>query len=122
MFYKRKHVLIITLIFCMLFGALMLSLNTPEILQTSRNNNNYIDENSKISANYDTIFIDGNNMFADNASSEGWNGNGTYNNPYIIENYEIDASIRHGIEIRNTNSYFIIRNVTVNDGRSRSHF
>ncbi len=97
----------------------MLSLNTPEILQTSRNNNiKDNDEKPKISANNDTIFVDGNNMFANNASSEGWIGNGTYVNPYIIENYEINASIRHGIEIRNTDVYFIIRNVTVIDGRS----
>ena len=57
-------------------------------------------------------------MFANNASSEGWIGNGTYNNPYIIENYEINASIRHGIEIRNTNLNFIIKNVSVSNGRS----
>jgi len=119
MFNKRKHVLILTLIFCVLFGASMLSLNIPEILQTSRNRgNNDIDEKPKISANHDTIFIDGNNMFANNASSEGWIGNGTYSNPYIIENYEINASVRHGIEIRNTNLYFIIRNVKVSNGRS----
>ncbi|HEC39187.1 MAG TPA: hypothetical protein ENI29_13190, partial [bacterium] len=119
MFNKRKHVLILTLISCMLFGASMLSLNTPEILQTSRKTNiKDINEKPKISANHGTIFIDGNNIFADNASSEGWVGNGTYSNPYIIENYEINASIRHGIEIRNTNLYFIIRNVTVSDGRS----
>ncbi|MEE9376746.1 MAG: right-handed parallel beta-helix repeat-containing protein, partial [Candidatus Lokiarchaeia archaeon] len=119
MFNKRIYVLILTLIFCIPFGVLMLSLNTPEILQTSRNNNiKDNDEKPKISANNDTIFIDGNNMFADNASSEGWNGNGTYSNPYIIENYKINASIRYGIEIRNTDVYFIIRNVTVSDGRS----
>ena len=123
MFNKRKHVLILTLIFCMHFGASMLSLNTPEILQTSRNNNiKDNDENPSISVNYDTIFIDGNNMFANNASSEGWIGNGTYSNPYIIENYEINASIRHGAEIRNTNLYFIIRNVTVSDGRSNYNY
>ena len=119
MFNKRKHVLILTLIFCVLFGTSMLSLNTPEILQTSRNNNiKDNDEKPIISAIHDAIFIDGNNMFANNASSEGWIGSGTYSNPYIIENYEINASVRHGIEIRNTNLYFIIRNVTVSNGRS----
>ncbi|GAG79488.1 unnamed protein product, partial [marine sediment metagenome] len=123
MFNKRKYVLILTLIFCIPFGVLVLSPNTPEILQTSRNNDhNENDENPKISVNHDTIFIDGNNMFADNASSEYWNGNGNYSNPYIIENYEIDASIGHGIEIRNTDLYFIIRNVTVSDGRSNYNY
>ncbi len=120
---KRKHVLILTLIFSMLFGASMLFFNTPEILHTSRNNNiKDIDGKPKISANHDVIFIDGNTMFSNNASSEGWFGNGNYSNPYIIENYEINASIGHGIEIRNTNLYFIIRNVTVSDGRSKYNF
>ena len=120
MFNKRKHVLILTLISCMLFGASMLSLNTPEILQTSRNNNiKDNDEKPKISANHSAIFIDGNKMFADNASSEGWKGNGNYSDPFVIENYTISVSFDgHGIEIRNTDVYFIIRNVTVSDGRS----
>ena len=124
MFNKRKLVLILTLIFCMLFGASMLSRKNPEILQVIRNNDyNDNDEHPKISANHDTIFIDGNNVFADNASSEDWGGNGTLTNPYIIENYIINASFNtHGIEIRNTDVYFIIRNISVSDGLSNYNY
>lgn len=116
---KKKYVLILTLIFSIIFRLLVFSLNPPEITQPSRNiDDNEIDDKLRISVNYNTIFIDGNHMFADNASILDWTGNGTYGNPYIIENYEIDASLSHGIEIRNTNLYFIIRNVTISNGSS----
>jgi parallel beta-helix repeat protein len=41
-------------------------------------------------------------------------GVGTLNNPYIIENMVIDAqNLGSGIEIRNSNAHFIIRNCTI---------
>ncbi|MEW5760773.1 MAG: right-handed parallel beta-helix repeat-containing protein, partial [Candidatus Thermoplasmatota archaeon] len=43
---------------------------------------------------------------------------GSIGNPYIIEDYDINASSANGIEIRNTDVYFVIRNSTVHDGRS----
>lgn len=43
-------------------------------------------------------------------------GNGTPSNPYRIENLEIDAKgLSSGIEIRNTNEYFIIRNCIISN-------
>ncbi len=60
------------------------------------------------------IFIDGN---ADFTPANGvTSGNGTLSNPYIIEGWDIDASAKTGIEIRNTQSHFIIRNVCVRAG------
>ena len=41
------------------------------------------------------------------------NGNGTLQAPYIIENWEITADTTAGIEIMNTNSYFVIRDVFI---------
>ncbi|MCG2827222.1 MAG: right-handed parallel beta-helix repeat-containing protein [Thermoplasmatales archaeon] len=70
------------------------------------------------------ISINGNNDFASQASTEGWAGDGTKNNPYIIENYDINASLatgvwpRAGIKIKKTDIYFIIRNCTIHDGKS----
>jgi parallel beta-helix repeat protein len=51
-------------------------------------------------------------------------GSGTIGNPYIIENWEIDASTAHGIWIRNTTVYFIIRNCYVSGNYSKDgiHF
>ncbi|MDD1776168.1 MAG: S8 family serine peptidase [Candidatus Methanomethylicus sp.] len=41
-------------------------------------------------------------------------GIGTGLDPYIIENWVINASSSNGIDIRSTNAFFIIRNCTVN--------
>ena len=64
------------------------------------------------------IYINGNDDFAAQAANNSWAGNGTQSNPYVIENYDINASSAHGIWIENTNIYFIIRNCTIYDGKS----
>ncbi len=69
---------------------------------------------------HDPIYIDGSSDFAAQAEKEGWPGEGTKDNPYIIENYNINASKSNGIEIRNTNLYFIIKNCVIHDGTYHS--
>jgi parallel beta-helix repeat protein len=60
------------------------------------------------------IYIDGNaNFTAENGVSS---GTGTQSDPYIIENWDINASSANGIDIRNTTAYFIIRNCYAHDG------
>ncbi len=61
------------------------------------------------------IKINGNADFAAQATANGWPGNGTAANPYVIENLVIVTNLTdtHAIDIRNTNVYFIIRNCTV---------
>ncbi|UCE09306.1 MAG: right-handed parallel beta-helix repeat-containing protein [Candidatus Thorarchaeota archaeon] len=57
------------------------------------------------------ITINGDADFASIAQKEGWQGNGSITNPYIIENWHINVvglSV-DCIEIRNTNAYFVIR-------------
>jgi parallel beta-helix repeat protein len=56
------------------------------------------------------ISINGNSHFSSTASSEGWRGDGSSENPYIIENYRIPASGDTCISVRNTDVHFIIRN------------
>ncbi len=73
------------------------------------------------SAAHGTISINGNGVFASQASSEGWAGDGSEGNPYIIENYDVNASEATdddaaGIKIENTDVYFIIRNCVIHDG------
>ncbi|MFQ6107663.1 MAG: nitrous oxide reductase family maturation protein NosD [Thermoplasmata archaeon] len=63
---------------------------------------------------HDTIFIIGNAGFTTANGVSG--GSGTPSDPYIIEGWEIDASFAHGIEIRNTDAHFTIRNVYVHSG------
>lgn len=73
-------------------------------------------------APHDPILIDGDSDFASQAASEGWSGDGTVGNPYIIENYDINASNANGVEIRNTTVYFVIRNCVVHDGYFGYHY
>ena len=59
------------------------------------------------------ISINGNVAFMRMASLERWAGDGTETNPYIIQNFDIDSSAMHGIQIQNTNIFFVIRNTTI---------
>ena len=63
---------------------------------------------------HDPIYIESNDNFI--PANGVISGSGTENDPYVIENWNIDASSAHGIEIRNTNACFVIRNCYVHDG------
>ncbi len=63
---------------------------------------------------HDPIHINGNSQFM--KSNGVVKGTGTQNNPYIIENWDINATLNNGIQIENTNAYFIIRNCYVYNG------
>ncbi|MBA7516896.1 hypothetical protein ES705_08945 [subsurface metagenome] len=119
---KNTRVILFTLISSMLIGGYFLFLNSPRFLGANMASfEDIFYQNSKrpkISAFDESIFIDGNDMFAAKAISEGWSGDGSLNDPYIVENYTILAISEHGIEIRNTNLHFIIRNVSITNGRS----
>ena len=84
------------------------------------NTNDLIPQSGRIP--HDPIYIDGNTAFMNISSSEGWEGNGTYDNPFIIKDYFIENSPNHGIEIRNTDVYFIIYNVSINGGTEIGDF
>ncbi|MFX0097995.1 MAG: right-handed parallel beta-helix repeat-containing protein [Candidatus Hodarchaeota archaeon] len=63
------------------------------------------------------IYYDGNYYFESNNSGVISGGNGTEENPYIIEGYEInvDSGGGHGIDIINTDVHFIIRDCKLYD-------
>jgi len=63
---------------------------------------------------HNPIFIDGNDDFKEENGVR--NGSVTPNDPYIIENWEINAGSVNGIDIRHTDAYFIIRNCYVHSG------
>lgn len=65
--------------------------------------------NTRAYTPHDPIEIDGDADFAVQAVSEGWAGNGTSENPFIIEGYEINTSDAIGIEIMSTTVHFIIK-------------
>ena len=72
-----------------------------------------IDSEGPLSIKAANIFIDGNAELAANATT----GNGSAGNPYIIENYVINATGlgADGILIQNTTAHFILRNCTITD-------
>lgn len=59
------------------------------------------------------ISISGNDDFASQAAVNGWRGDGTKENPYVIEGYEI-TGIGTGIVIEGTSVWFVIRNCRIN--------
>jgi len=62
----------------------------------------------KIYLNHGPIDITSDADFAAQKAVEGWAGNGTQANPYVIEGYNITHN-GHNIEVSNVSSYFIIR-------------
>lgn len=88
--------------------------DSPEnVLDKKYSINNYIQ--------HDPIRIDNNTDLNDTAQSEGWPGDGSINNPYIIEEYEIDGD-GHGycLYIGNTTDHFVIRNCYLHDASGNS--
>jgi len=63
---------------------------------------------------HDPIYINGNDNFTSENGVTG--GIGTSYNPYVIKDWEINASSQHGITIRNVNMYFTIRGCYVHAG------
>jgi len=63
----------------------------------------------------DPILIDGNAGFT--LANGVVAGSGTAGDPFIIEGWDINASTANGIEVRDTDAYFIIRNCYIHDGR-----
>lgn len=65
---------------------------------------------------HDPIRIDNDTDLSEKASQESWLGDGSWNNPYIIENYAIDGSdSTFGIYIGNTTQNFIVKNCYIYD-------
>src|SRR2546426_4586253 len=61
-----------------------------------------------------TIFIDGNGNFTPASGVVG--GSGTPTDPFVIAGWTILASSGPGVQIRNTNAYFVIPDVAIRDG------
>src|SRR5256886_17210830 len=61
-----------------------------------------------------TIFIDGNGNFTPASGVVG--GAGTPSGPFVIAGWAILAPSGPGVQIRDTNAYFVIRDVAIRDG------
>ncbi|MFW9930099.1 MAG: NosD domain-containing protein, partial [Candidatus Thorarchaeota archaeon] len=64
---------------------------------------------------HDPIYINNNTDLIAQASNEGWQGNGSESNPYIIQNYFINYASSHGVYLNNITFHTMIKNIWVND-------
>jgi parallel beta-helix repeat protein len=115
---KRKSVILIAVIVLMLIAGS----NTGNMKRKVQSVNSISNiSNSTVAAgNHAPISIDGNGALATFISDEGLSGDGTFASPYIIENFIINDSTAHGIEIRSTNAYLLIQDCTIAGGNSNS--
>jgi len=68
------------------------------------------------------ICIDGDSEFTGENGVSNPFAEGTENDPYLIESWEINASTGHGIEIRNTTKHFNISNCILYGGENNYHY
>lgn len=66
---------------------------------------------------HEPIYIHGNENFTDENGVTA--GTGTKDDPYIIEGWDITCEVHDGIVIRNVSVYFVIKNCSIHDGRTR---
>jgi hypothetical protein len=66
------------------------------------------------------ILINGNGAFTVDNGVTG--GNGTSSDPYTIQGWDIDGSTGNGIEIRNTDAYFVITDLYIHSETSQASY
>ncbi|MBN1803178.1 MAG: right-handed parallel beta-helix repeat-containing protein [Candidatus Lokiarchaeota archaeon] len=112
---KKKNLLVVLVLIC----TFMVTTKEPILSNIGENNKNLIFNDPECLGSWtlvSSIVID--ELTPDNwvslAASEVWcSGNGTFEDPYIIENIAIDGeNISSCITISNSQVYFIIRNCT----------
>ena len=131
--HKKKSVLFVIILLALIFLQFnhLNKVKAPLIIfdNSSGSTNNlvselYLKQDSLqiVLSNHGPIDISSNANFITTASSESWQGNGSINNPFIIENYYINVTTNtDGIVISNTDLYFIIRNVELNASYSSTN-
>ncbi|MHA2210541.1 MAG: NosD domain-containing protein, partial [Candidatus Thorarchaeota archaeon] len=104
----------ITLAIILVMGSIMPILDFVDTYSpaTDTNSLHRRDYVQIVAAPHDPIVIDGDANFSITASTEGWPGDGSFGNPYIIDGLGIDrgGSAGHCISISNTRANFTIRN------------
>jgi len=110
---------IVTLICCTLLLQIGIIIFEPSPIEV-RGDLNHINYELKYSKSWDLtpIFIDDSNPnynWDKTATDNEWcSGNGTWSNPYIIENVTINGqTVGNCIEIRNSDVHFILHNCTI---------
>lgn len=103
-----KKVILIVITLFLLFGSFSVTFGE------SREATNMTESTIVLNDAYtphDTIKIDNDTQLEEQATNEGWPGDGSTGNPYIIQGYDIDAKgAGNAIYIGNTTLYFVIKN------------
>ncbi len=105
-----------TLIFIVIFLLIIVFFLGVMASETDQNDSKIYNHAGEINRSIDyevrkPIHIENNSGFSRMAKKEGWPGNGSSDNSYIIEGYKIDGgNKKHCIYISNTTVHFIIRN------------
>ncbi len=120
---NKKKLRILILLALVIFNLNTFILNLYDNNPTSKEST-WSDKNIKMSTNHAPIHINGyisGNWSAAKAAGI-CTGSGTYNDPYIIENFEIDGGgSGSGIIIENSDVYFKVENCTVINSGSQSN-
>ncbi|MGY5860595.1 MAG: right-handed parallel beta-helix repeat-containing protein, partial [Candidatus Thorarchaeota archaeon] len=111
---ERRRLILVTLSAVLLLSYFSLGMNTqtqPITVDTDISPARLFSQ----AETHGPISIDGDVDFNDTAFVEGWTGNGSESNPFVIEDYEIDLdrAVGNCIEIVNTRVHFIIENCTL---------
>jgi len=109
-----KIKIIVLIILGILFAFIPILTNNPMFITSE-----FKHDNLKISAVSGKIHIDGNSGWAAFKAAGNCTGNGTYSNPYVIEDLVIDGGgYENCILIENSNVYFKIKNCSVYNSRN----
>ncbi|OLS16938.1 MAG: hypothetical protein HeimC3_50840 [Candidatus Heimdallarchaeota archaeon LC_3] len=119
---SKYHLGLILSSLMVLTGIIVLYFLPHTIIVTKEEHQSTVKTNMKITVFSSPIIIDNNTDFAIQAVSNGWSGDGSTGNPYILENLEVTSLTTgtHAISIQNTNVYFIARNNTLSTTESFS--
>ncbi len=91
------------------FVLLAFLLNSPRV--SSINMSNSVESvTSMVYVDHDPIHIQGNAEFLSMAASEGWEGNGSPENPIIIEGINFIPDGHRSFDLLNTDLHFVFRN------------
>ena len=103
---KGYKAIVVASVFLMLMSVMGSALTQAEDVDTEEND--YIVR--------EPIRIDGNDDFTAQAAAEGWPGDGSEEDPYVIEGYEIDGTgYGYGIYVGNTTVHFVVRGCYVHN-------
>ncbi len=104
------------------FSVLDINPSYAQIPSSNENSDLLQKQITSLFTDHERISLNGNVQFHNWVAIEGWSGDGTAQNPYIIERISITDSSQHIILINNTSIYFQIKDCILQGGSDYSFF